>query len=93
MNAHCERFNRTVQEECIDFHYDLLFLDDLTDFNLELLRYLAWYNLERPHHSLPQPYPAAKPHAYLLSPVQFLHLNHQCNMYWPNTPSCVALRL
>ena len=30
MNAHCERFNRTVQEECIDYHYDLLFLDDLT---------------------------------------------------------------
>jgi transposase InsO family protein len=31
MNAHCERFNRTVQEECIDYHYDLLSLDDLTD--------------------------------------------------------------
>jgi hypothetical protein len=43
MNAHCERFNRTVQDECIDYRYDLLFLDDLTDFNLELLRYLAWY--------------------------------------------------
>jgi transposase InsO family protein len=84
MNAHCERFNRTVQEECIDFHYDLLFLDDLTDFNLELLRYLAWYNLERPHHSLPQPVPGRKT-PRLLSPVQFLHLNHQCNMYWPNT--------
>ena len=46
MNAHCERFNRTVQEECIDYHYDLLFLDDLTDFNLELLRWLSWYNLD-----------------------------------------------
>lgn len=84
MNAHCERFNRTVQEECIDYHYDLLFLDDLTDFNLELLRYLAWYNLERPHHSLRQPVPGRKT-PRLLSPVQFLHLNHQCNMYWPNT--------
>ena len=21
MNAHCERFNRTLQEECIDYHY------------------------------------------------------------------------
>ena len=80
MNAHCERFNRTVQDECIDYHYDLLFLDDLTDFNLELLRYLAWYNLERPHFSLTQPVPGRKtPH--LLSPVQFLHHNHQCNMY------------
>jgi transposase InsO family protein len=31
MNAHCERFKRTVQEECIDYHYDRLLLDDLTD--------------------------------------------------------------
>lgn len=50
MNAQRERFNRIVQEECID--YDLLFLDDLTDFNLKLLRYLSWYSLERPHLSL-----------------------------------------
>ena len=63
MNAHCERFNRTVQEECIDYHYDLLFLDDLTDFNLELLRYLAWYNLERPHFSLTEPVPGRKTRA------------------------------
>ncbi len=84
MNAHCERFNRTVQEECIDYPYDLLFLDDLTDFNLELLRWLSWYNLERPHYSLPQSVPGRKtPH--WLSPVQFLHHHHQCNMYWPHT--------
>ena len=84
MNAHCERFNRTVQEECIDYHYDLLFLDDLTDFNLELLRYLAWYNLERPHFSLPTPMLGRKT-PRLLSPVQFLHQHQQCNMYWPDT--------
>ena len=60
MNAHCERFNRAVQEECIDYHYDLLFLDDPTDFNLELLRWLSWYNLERPHFSLPLPIPNRK---------------------------------
>lgn len=87
MNAHCERFNRTLQEECIDYHYDQLFLDDPTDFNLELLRYLSWYNLERPHFSLPEPIPGRKtPH--LRSPLQFLHQlppPHQCNMYWPNT--------
>jgi transposase InsO family protein len=84
MNAHCERFNRTVQEECIDYYYDLLFLDDLTDFNLELLRYLAWYNLERPHFSLTMSVPGRKT-PRLLSPVQFLHQHHQCNMYWPDT--------
>ena len=84
MNAHCERFNRTLQDECIDYHYDLLFLDDITDFNLELLRYLAWYNLERPHFSLPTPVPGRQT-PRLLSPVQFLHQHHQCNMYWPDT--------
>lgn len=84
MNAHCERFNRTIQEECIDYHYDLLFLDELTDFNLELLRYLAWYNLERPHFNLTQPIPGRKT-PRMLSPLQFLHLNHQCNMCWPHT--------
>jgi transposase InsO family protein len=86
MNAHCERFNRTLQEECVDYHYDLLFLEDLTDFNLELLRWLAWYNLERPHFSLTQPVPGRKT-PRLLSPVQFLHQIHQCNMYWPHTCS------
>jgi transposase InsO family protein len=80
MNAHCERFNRTVQDECIDYHYDLLFLDDLTDFNLELLHYLAWYNLERPQFSLTTPIPGRKtPH--LLSPAQCLQQNHRCNRY------------
>lgn len=84
MNAHCERFNRTIQEECVDYLHDLLFQGDLTDFNLELLRWLAWYNLERPHFSLKQPVPGRKT-PRLLSPVQFLRQHHQCNMYWPDT--------
>ena len=86
MNAHCERFNRTIQEEFVDYHHDLLFLDDLTEFNLELLGWLSWYNLERPHFSLTTPVPGRKT-PRLLSPVQFLHHNHQCNMYWPHTAS------
>jgi hypothetical protein len=79
-----------VQEECIDYHHDLLFLDDLTDFNLELVRYLCWYNLERPHFSLTTPVPGRKT-PRLLSPLQFLQQlppPHQCNMYWPDTPVC-----
>ena len=87
MNAHCERFNRTIQEEFIDYHYDLLFLDDPSEFNLALLPWLSWYNLERPHFSLTTFVPGRKtPH--LLSPLQFLHQNHQCNMYWPDTGIC-----
>jgi hypothetical protein len=64
--------------------YDLLFIDDPTDFNLELLRYLARYNLDRPHFSPPAPVSGRKT-PRLPSPVQFLHQNHQCNMYWADT--------
>jgi transposase InsO family protein len=85
MNAHCERFNRTLQDEFLDYHYDQLFFGDLTDINLELLRWLSWYNLERPHFSLTESVPGRKT-PRLLSPVQFLHQFHQCNMYWPHTP-------
>jgi transposase InsO family protein len=51
MNAHIERFNRTVSEEFIVYHRALL-RDDLTVFNNELVAWLRWYNEERPHESL-----------------------------------------
>ncbi|MDO8569572.1 MAG: integrase core domain-containing protein, partial [bacterium] len=50
MNAHCERLNRTLQEECIDFHTNILF-DDITKFNDILREYLDFYNTERVHHA------------------------------------------
>ena len=75
MNAHCERFNRTVQEEFLDYHEDLLFADDLTLCNDKLFDYLLWYNTERPHYSLKQ-----------LSPLQYLALHHpECQRYWTHT--------
>ncbi|HCO76874.1 MAG TPA: hypothetical protein DIT50_01545, partial [Rhodocyclaceae bacterium] len=43
MNAHCERFNRTVQEQFVDWHEDLLFTD-LTRFNQKLGQWLIDYN-------------------------------------------------
>ena len=83
MNAHCERFNRTVQDEFVDYHETLLFTD-LRAFNLRLLDWLDWYNRERPHFSLTEPVPGRKTPA-LLSPLQFLYKYHQCNMCWPDT--------
>ncbi len=76
MNAHVERFNRTIQEEFVDFHEDLL-LTDIMAFNDKLFEYLTWYNLYRPHHAL-----------QLQSPMQVISnylKSNQCNMYWPNT--------
>jgi transposase InsO family protein len=81
MNAHCERFNRTLQDECIDYH-----LNDLRDpeaFNRKLMDYLIWYNTERVHYAFKNK----------LSPVQFIislephnfNLPQECNLGWPYT--------
>lgn len=48
MNAHVERFNRTIQDEFLDFHKPLLF-KDIQAFNQKLLDYLLWFNIERVH--------------------------------------------
>lgn len=55
-NAHIERFNRTLQEECLD-------REDRTPeaFNHALRAYLKWYNTERLHLGL-----------NLVSPLQYL---------------------
>ena len=43
-NAHIERFNRTLQEECLD-----KLPNDVRKINCELKRYLRYYNQERLH--------------------------------------------
>lgn len=50
MNSHCERFNRTIQEEFVDFNVDLLF-EDVTSFNKKLSEYLMFYNTKRVHYA------------------------------------------
>ncbi|WP_084275367.1 integrase core domain-containing protein [Nitratiruptor tergarcus] len=51
MNAHNERFNRTIQEQFINYHEDLLFTD-LDAFNKKLAQWLIDYNTKIPHYSL-----------------------------------------
>nr|WP_249419432.1 integrase core domain-containing protein [Hydrogenophilus thiooxidans] len=76
MNAHCERFNRTIQEQFVDWHEELLFTD-LELFNQKLGQWLIDYNTVLPHHSLG-----------LKAPVQWLLENHkECQRYWTNTSS------
>ena len=60
MNAHVEKFNRTVQEGFIDYHSHLLINPD--DFNRELIDYLIFYNTKRVHKTFQNK----------LSPVQFM---------------------
>jgi len=48
-NARCERVNRTIQDEFMIKHGNLLF-DDITLFNKKLARYLYWFNFKRVHY-------------------------------------------
>jgi transposase len=50
INAYIERYNRTVQEEFIDMHEDII--HDKTLFHQKLADYLIFYNTQRPHKSL-----------------------------------------
>ena len=51
MNAHVERFNRTISEDFIALNRGAL-RDDLTRFNELMVDWLLWYNTKRPHESL-----------------------------------------
>ena len=81
MNAHCERFNRTIQEEYVDYHVNEL-IDPIL-FNKGLMDYLIFYNTKRVHYAFRNK----------LSPVQFmLHyqqqqmkLGQECKWRWPYT--------
>ena len=60
MNAHVERFNRTLSEDFIVCHRALL-RDDVSQFNNKLMDWLLWYNTEYPHRALG-----------LISPFQYM---------------------
>jgi len=60
MNAHLERFNRSIQEEFVDFKQYLLLNPE--EFNQELIDYLIFYNIQRVHCAFQNK----------LSPIQFI---------------------
>lgn len=59
-----ERFNRTIQEECIERSDNIYY--NLSAFDKELHDYLKWYNYRRPHASL-----------HYITLINFLKLNFQ----------------
>ena len=82
MNAHCERFNRTIQEEFVDYHVTELLAPDM--FNRKLIDWLVWYNTDRMHYAFQNK----------LSPVQFMlqlpqhavaKMPAECKSGWPYT--------
>lgn len=76
MNAHIERFNRTLSEDFIMRNRALL-RDDVHAFNLKLVDWLLWYNTERPHESLG-----------MLSPLRYIVSTlpaRESHMWWTRT--------
>ena len=76
MNAHVERFNRSLSEEFLVYHRALM-RDDLEIFNQKLVDYLLWYNTKRPHASI----------GYI-SPLRYYCnqlTDRDCHMLWPGT--------
>lgn len=82
MNAHVERFNRTVQEEFVDYHVPELLVPEV--FNAKLVDWLVWYNTDRVHYAFDNK----------LSPVQFMlqlpqqavaKMPAECKSGWPYT--------
>ncbi len=78
-NGHLERFNRTVQEQFVDWYVDCL--DDPEPFNRSLMDYLIWYNTEKPHRGIGK-----------VPPLRYYLDNfapQQSNMLWTLTGSCL----
>ncbi len=76
MNAHIERFNRTLSEDFIMLNRGLL-RDDLHVFNEKLVEWLIWYNTKRPHESLG-----------LISPLRYILSSltaEECQRSWTRT--------
>ena len=91
MNVHNERFNRTIQEQFVDFYEDLLFTD-LEEFNQYLSQWLIDYNTKIPHSSLNYKSPVRPSKATTPQGIargKYLLENHnECHMYWTSTKTC-----
>lgn len=49
-NAYVERFNRTLQEEFVEYNIHLI--DNVDEFNSKLVEYLIFFNSVRPHYGI-----------------------------------------
>ena len=62
MNAYIEKYNHTVQAECLEYHLYLLRQGNFVEFDRRHQEWNNWYNNRRPHTSL-----------QYLSPVQYFN--------------------
>jgi transposase InsO family protein len=85
MNAHCESFNGTIQEEFVDFNVNLIF-DDTTKFNEKMKEYLLFYNTKRVHCAFKN---KKAPLEILTGSEYYLkQLPEKCNIGWTYSETC-----
>jgi transposase InsO family protein len=80
MNACVERFNRTLDEEFLQYHKPLM-RDDPKVFNNKLIDWLLWYNGERPHYALGQ----VSPFKAMMRELEANKTPRECQMWWTHT--------
>lgn len=76
-NGHLERFNRTIQDQFVNWYTDEL--DEPELFNEKLMKYLIWYNGEKPHRGIGN----LPPLRYYLD--NFITTPEKSNMLWTLT--------
>ena len=77
MNAYIERFNGLIQSQYVSWHLKDLF--EPKQFNLGLMKYLLWYNTEKPHCNIGK----IPPLRYYLD--SFIFDTKKSNMLWTVT--------
>ncbi len=77
-NAYIERFNRTIQEQFVQWNEEDLFLD-IDSFNRSMMDYLIWYNTKKPHRGIKK----IPPMKYYVN--QFVKNSKLSNMLWTRT--------
>ncbi len=83
-NSHLERFNRTLQEQFVNWHIDEL--EETGTFNRKLMEYLIWYNTEKPHRGIGN----LPPLRYLVD--TFSNAPKKSNMLWTLTHAVNVIR-
>lgn len=78
MNAVIERFNRTIQEDFIDWNREIM-VEKINGFNEKLIEWLLWYNTERPHQTLRQ----IPPMEYIVNSL--IRDTQKSKMIWTST--------
>lgn len=79
MNAYIERFNGVIQRQYVGWHLGEIRQPDI--FNQGLVKYLTWYNTEKPHRSIGK----IPPLLYFVN--NFINDTKKSNILWTATNS------